>query len=92
MITIIFETGEKLDLPLASFAKSNLRGLELHRAVFDGLDLTEADFTGSNLRNTSFNYSLLNSAVLNGAALMNASFYWCEDEVCTSSGYYCGLC
>ncbi|HBP5325804.1 TPA: pentapeptide repeat-containing protein, partial [Pseudomonas aeruginosa] len=24
MITIFFETGEELDLPLASFAKSNL--------------------------------------------------------------------
>lgn len=74
MITIIFETGEKLDLPLTSFVKSSLRGLELHRAIFDGLDLTEADFTGSNLRNASFNCSLLYGAVMNGSALMNASF------------------
>lgn len=48
MITITFETGESLELPLASFVKSNLRGLELHRAIFDGLDLTGADFTDSN--------------------------------------------
>ncbi|UYM59434.1 pentapeptide repeat-containing protein [Pseudomonas aeruginosa] len=48
-----FETGEELDLPLDNFAKSNLSGLELHRAIFDGLDLSEADFTASNLRNAS---------------------------------------
>ncbi|HBO8072531.1 TPA: pentapeptide repeat-containing protein, partial [Pseudomonas aeruginosa] len=71
MITIFFETGEELDLPLASFAKSNLSGLELHRAIFDGLDLSEADFTASNLRNASFNHALLGGAVMNSAALMN---------------------
>jgi uncharacterized protein YjbI with pentapeptide repeats len=74
MITIIFETGEELDLPLVTFIKSNLKELELHRAIFDGLNLSEADFTGSNLRNASFNHSMLNGAVMNGAALMNASF------------------
>lgn len=54
MITIFFETGEELDLPLDNFAKSNLSGLELHRAIFDGLDLSEADFTASKFEERFF--------------------------------------
>lgn len=32
MIIITFATGEELELPSASFKKSNLKGLKLHRA------------------------------------------------------------
>lgn len=34
MIIITFATGEELELPGASFKKSNLKGLKLHRAIF----------------------------------------------------------
>ena len=56
MIVVHFETAEILELPINSLVGSSLKGLELHRALFDGLDVSGADFTGSNLRNASFNF------------------------------------
>ena len=68
MITIYFETGEALDLPLDSLAGSVFCELELHRAIFDNMDVSGADFTNSNLRNASFNHSILTGVVMHGAA------------------------
>ncbi len=45
MITICFETGETLDLPLDGLANSIFSGLELRRAIFDNFDVSGADFT-----------------------------------------------
>lgn len=75
---INFETGEILELPGDDLISSNLRDLQLHRAIFDGLNVSGADFTGSHLRNASFNYSLSNRVVMRGVALMNATFIGAE--------------
>jgi uncharacterized protein YjbI with pentapeptide repeats len=86
MIVVHFETGEELELPLECLAGSNLRGLELHRAVFDSLDLIKTDFSGANLRNASFNNSLLNGVVMRGAALMNAALIGAQIKAADLSG------
>ncbi|WP_445656601.1 pentapeptide repeat-containing protein [Achromobacter sp. NCFB-sbj8-Ac1-l] len=59
-------------MPLESLVNSTLSGLELHRAIFDGLDASGANFANSNLRSASFRHSVLNGVVMRGTALMNA--------------------
>ncbi|WP_407311135.1 pentapeptide repeat-containing protein [Pseudomonas sp. nanlin1] len=50
MITICFETGETLGLPLDGLANSIFSGPDLHRAIFENFDVSGADFTNSNLK------------------------------------------
>ena len=74
MININFETGEILTLPLNGFVGASLKGLQLHRAIFDELNIGSADFSGSNLRSASFVNAFIDRAIFDRAALMNSNF------------------
>lgn len=72
MITVRFETGDCLELPIESFVGADLKGINFHRAIFEYLDFSRADFTGCNLRNSVFYCSVLNCVKMKNVSLVNA--------------------
>lgn len=72
MITVKFETGDYLELPIETFAGADLKGINFHRAIFEGLNFSKADFTDCDLRNAVFYFSVLNDARMINVSLVNA--------------------
>lgn len=74
MITLMYETGEVLELNIDTLVGANFEGKNLHRIVFDGKILHDCNFSNGLLRNAAFVGADLSRAKFRGAKLMNAYF------------------
>ena len=86
MITLYFERGETLQYACDSFVGLDFSAANLHRAIFQGLDVSNASFANANLRNAIFDFAILNSSNMSNAALMNAALTCAEMEGVDLSG------
>lgn len=85
MIRIDFVTDDVLYLDTDSLIGWDFSGMNLHRAIFDGMCLDGARFNDAHLRNISFITSSLIGADLSSAALMCA---WLNHADLTNCNFY----
>ncbi|MDR6956185.1 uncharacterized protein YjbI with pentapeptide repeats [Pseudomonas brassicacearum] len=72
MITVKFETGDCLELPIESLVGADLKGISFHRAIFEYLNLDSVSFAGGDLRNSVFYFCILNNATIKNVSLVNS--------------------
>lgn len=70
---IKFETGEEITLEVYSLIGVNLDHENLHRAIFEDMDVCNASFKKANLRNAVFDRANLVGTDFFGAALIGST-------------------